>query len=70
MAQKPLKDRAPDATGEAPLVAARVPESLHQALLAAAARRGVTPSVLLRQSIERLVSDELDELAREISDSG
>ncbi|HTX28858.1 MAG TPA: hypothetical protein VME19_17785 [Streptosporangiaceae bacterium] len=64
MSQTPLNPQG----GDAQIVAARVPESLRQALFAAAERRGVTPSVLLRQSIERLVSDELDAMTAELGD--
>ena len=63
MAQIPLVP----GQGESPTVAARIPEPLRDALRRAAARRGVTPSDMLRAAIERLVSDELDELAAELS---
>lgn len=52
---------------------ARLDEPLRRKVLTIAARRGVSVSVVIREALAehtRLVSDELDELARELGDGG
>jgi hypothetical protein len=59
MAQTPLND----AGGTAARVAARLSDKQHQALTAAAARRGVTVSSLLRLLVDVIDRIDLPELA-------